>query len=366
MGGTRTIRSLPINPSIRTGAELKSSWEFNALVGHGSLYFGKFTTIPDNTYVIFGSPAGCRALFKSGIQFEDLLILRDDYNENDFYDAMLKEIRKPIGFLKTFTSTTGSEAYTHLTPTAASSICNASYDVRCSAISEAQASRAIYTPGTPVHDMILSFENKRGLKGLVLGFYQLPISEELGHRLSDDFSKLRDDRDVKYFDETIFKKDAVKHGNLLPGVIGNEYTLSNLFKRLPPIAPGKKRLLFIPACRGLEEYTEIRPQYTALARAASIGMRENAPENIVETGKAARERIETIPILKKTGLLDPSSLTAKNIPGGNINYAKLHSRIYNSKISNDPLNARRLALALASKKGNNYIIDMLTKPTNID
>lgn len=276
--------------------------------GHGTLREGKLTTIPPQTYVLFNSSSGLRSTYPSGsaLPYTDFLISDSD---SAFYTKMLDEIRNPRTFLKTYEIGSGSNVsayYPDITR-------NTNFSTSNPHLSQVQTSRAIYEPGTLVHDMNISFKNVAGQRELIIGLYKLPITPRIlapmqyfpgarGTRVSDE--------ELTAFDLSVFRNPDFN--NLAPDVIQTEQTLSSLFKRLPPIPTGKHRFLFITSCRGIETVdATTRTAYTGLARRMSVGSREGASARAVAEGRNARLRLEEGRHLRKVGLLEPSDYSLR-------------------------------------------------------
>ena len=289
-GGTRTIRNLPI-PTISTGAEFERKWDFKLLSAHGSLIPGKYTRVPENTYVIFNSTCGCRSIITGykGVPYEDLLY---NSSKSDFFTNLLNEIRRPRGLMKTYTNVSNKHLINSFSETLISN-----YSTSCPVLTEEQISRAIYTPGSEIHDLDLSFENNA--KGpILMGVFNMPLNPEIKERLEMFPIGTKDPKVIKNFDDATFGlKSGGFSGNILEKWIGKKGTLSRVFElsgqaghALEMTKPN--RFIFITACRGAEGLDPAtRLTYTKLVRRNSVGKRINAPAEIRALGLAARERI---------------------------------------------------------------------------
>ena len=290
-GGTRTVARLPINPSIKTGAELEAAWDFKLLAGHGSLIPNQYTVVPPNTYVLFNCSVGCRSVFEDGVPFGDRL-----YNDDrsDFFNELLAEIKNPKDLMKTYSDVTRKSLFTHLNRI--EKVTNSNFNSTCSSISEKQRSRAIYTPGTLLHDMVIEYKNNE-FGGMFIGVFDLPLNPIM----KNAFKQFPTFTSPAIFDQTCFtRNDALGYrniaNNLMPSWIGRTAPLSAVFSKF--VTPGhtlyvtRPRLVFVTACRGLEiPDVETRAMYTKLVRANSIGKREGAPSNLVAEGVLARNAI---------------------------------------------------------------------------
>jgi hypothetical protein len=218
-----------------------------------------------------------------------------------FFIQMTREILNPTeGLMPTSDShlnlPLASNIYPHLNRANADESC---YDTMSAHLTESQKSRAIFTPGTEISDMLIDFNNTRDVEQpLILGVYEAPIDPKI-HEPLTTFVKGQQEK----FDSAVFGTE--RFGNLLPKLIGKERSLSALFDMLPPIPHGKKRLLFITSCRGIEYPASMRGcrvPYTRLARRYSLSLRTPTPNY------RALQQMEEVPALRKAGLLNERSL----------------------------------------------------------
>jgi hypothetical protein len=268
------------------------------LSGHGTLREGLTARIPDNTYVLFNAPSGCRAVYQFGLPYPDMWIT----DPKSFFIQMTREILNPTeGLMPTSDShlnlPLASNIYPHLNRANADE--SSCYSITSPHLTESQKSRAIFTPGTEISDMLIDFNNTRDVEQpLILGVYEAPIHPVILEPLTT-FVKGQQEK----FDSAVFGTE--RFGNLLPKLIGKEKSLSALFDMLPPIPHGKKRLLFITSCRGIEYPASMRgcrAPYTRLARRYSLSLRTPTPNY------RALQQMEEVPALRKAGLLNEHSL----------------------------------------------------------
>jgi hypothetical protein len=293
-----TLKRLPI--SAKTASDLKKDWIFTVIGAHGSLDVEHVFTVPANTYIIFNSPSGCRAISVGPIPYSELLV--DD--RESFYDNIFDEIGDPKTLLATYNT--------------ANSACGAgcaelgpgfyekgklSMSTAAPTLTKAQKSRAIYAPGTVTFDMDLQFSNNLD-STLLLGVYTLPLSKDLPSRLRVSVPANAESK--KRANSAMFSADI---GNLFPDLIGTSEKLSKVLARLPSVAAGKNRLIFVTSCRGVEDVSPVtRPVFTRLVRTVSLGQRENANPANASDAIPLMGRIQNTATKLRTGIYDPAGI----------------------------------------------------------
>ena len=275
--------------------EFKAEWDFQMILGHGELLPEAPTQVPPNTYVMFNSPAGCIAISMGSFPIGERTLAKVPGDMVASKDRFISEIAIDHVLQQAFFDTTTPAI--RQTLLAASNVYSDPFfenkghlgrsTISPHLVSE-QTKRTIYEPGEDIPNMSLNFSNNLGQQ-LVLGTYDLPIDNDFRTTLEDAYIKVADDayrsaraagfqrvqnaeKIMKSAVETTHKMDQENFGvgnkygyNLTPGVIGTTKSLSELFALLPPVPAGKKRFLFIPACRGLEQALP-DPAYANLAR----------------------------------------------------------------------------------------------------
>ncbi len=272
--------------------DLQTRWDIKLIMGHGQIIPG-LAQVPADTYVLFNSPAGCRAIAEGGVPYPDVVI-GDDRDE--FLNKLVAAHNTRSGILDTTTADVRAaldidacynpEFFTDETFWRLST--------KSGKLSNVQRKRTIYGPGEQVNEMSIAFINNM-YEFLVLGVYNLPISRgfyegkyysALGVLRTDEASmyqhfasqskavqaKLLESAKGKTreLDLTTFTRDSP---NLQPLYIGFTKKLSEVFAELPPVPAGQVRLLFIGACRGVQcalPTPDVEEAMTRLARRGSL------------------------------------------------------------------------------------------------
>lgn len=294
---------LEIDPTLNESTFMRR-WETLVLSGHGTLIEGRFVKVPPRTFILFNAPSGCSSLYSNGLAHSELLL--SDYSS--FGEKMMEEIRKPQGLMPSLKDVTplNTNVYPHLS---LPNVDKMAYSPQSKHLTPDQLSRAIFTPGTYISDMLISFSNNADVTTpAILGLYEAPLNPNILKPIQ--FIPVGA-ADVARFDMTVF--GTSDFGNMLPGVIGQTHDLLTLLAMLPPPPPTKLRLLFITACRGIEyppELAEYKAPYTRLSRRYSLSLHRKAPNF------GALQQMEEIPVLRRVpGLLNRNTLlpTRSNI-----------------------------------------------------
>ena len=354
-GGMLTLKRLPVDESINSVRKLHNKWEFMILSGHGMLLEFGFATVPKDTFILFNSPTGCKSVYKKGIPYDDLL-MNDDYS--DFLMKMLKEIREPKSLMKTFDATSATGEAECFGESPAGTSAKNFFITSCPDLTEAQKSRAIYTPGTKINDMMIHFQNNPVFHPLILGLYDLPLKTDFVNHAIEVFPR-SDMKSIPSYDKVIFGPESP---NKIPDIIGRYEKLSDILSKLPVILHGKKRFLFITSCRGLslpshKEESNIRKRM----RQYSIGLRENVPENslVKKASRNAYMKLHDKETLVKTGLYNETTGTVKlTIPN------RLDARLFPSERLDNVIKAQAaIARARGLKTDEDYRPLGLSGPT---
>jgi hypothetical protein len=283
--------------------DVRDKTTFYMVGAHGAMAMEKDMTfkmgiVPDGTYLIFNGPAGCMS--HGIVPFHETLV---ENSEVPFENAIVKDITKSIermarieeganmdpdtNFL--FKTPSPLERSTLKTPAKCYPTGFSEANVRgrttmAPCISDSSyTTRTIYGPGEQYNDMLTDFNS--GPDGIILlGGYKLPIQSDL-------FTVLVRARpgpsELNTFDRMTFVDGAAKYGNLLPAFIGRRSFLSDVLAALPAAAEGKKRVVFINACRGFAEITPFVADVGArLARAKSISGNLSRMEVLTQADKA--------------------------------------------------------------------------------
>ncbi len=284
--------------------EFENDWDFKLVMGHGELIPGEPAIVPENTYIVFNSPAGCIALAENGVPMLGLTVgTTDEFRSKLALDHILRkgifDTPDPVErialvgrgcYNPSFFENTGDY-----------------FAGSTKKLGPLEAKRTIYGPGEPVPEMKIKFANNL-YEQLVLGVFDLPISREFHDRVMASYSLLRDEgyrtaiaaqaqdektkkrlleggqqktyeQDQKLFgraDTLNYKPQYVSAAKSWQEATAEESpadrTLTEILADLPPLEAGKKRLLFIGSCRGLtcKLPKNIKPALTQSARRASL------------------------------------------------------------------------------------------------
>ena len=338
---------LEIDPTLNESSFARG-WQTLVLSGHGTLKEGGTVLIPPRTFILFNAPSGCRATYINGLPFTDLLV--SDFSS--YPEKMMKEIRNPKGLMPDpkVMEPLNSDIYPHVNLSGANS---SYYSTAHPKMTADQITRAIFTPGTSISDMTISFSNNADVRrALILGVYEAPLSPQIMEPLRQIPSG---PAEVEYFDRSVFGNEHF--GNMLPRVIGHTRDLSELLDMLPPPPAGKNRLLFITACRGMEypaHMAHLRAPYSRLARRYSLSLRRKKPNY------SALHQMEEVPLLRRAGILDEATLLPSRA-NMNLNVAAMN------RIGMPMRNRRILHRALTRRRGalsnSNYRPPGLIGPT---
>jgi hypothetical protein len=267
-----TAALLVADPSIekKVKAELDAEWDFQLLMAHGEILPG-MTAVPADTYVIFNSPAGCISLALNGLPSQAFV-----GPHNVFYTQMAQEIVQKSGsFNTTDPDIRGLLMADSCYPESIFTLPRENFTRKTKFSNVIQKdpklhTLTIYGPGEPLYNMKMTFVNNT-YQTLYLGLFELPIAPAFHAEVVDTIGKLKKEQEfaakqlatqseatmrrivgtagktTSKYDEALFKRAP----NLKPEYVSTTKTLDEILKELPPVPAGKKRLLFIGACRGI-------------------------------------------------------------------------------------------------------------------
>jgi hypothetical protein len=274
---------------------------FYLLGAHGVTMMGKQkfqeAVVPPNTYLIFNGPAGCitydlypyTKLFVEKEGEPSLTLTGKPFAEGivDNIKQSLKRIEKiesgtftgpdpdfPFKTLAPKERETLGECEATCYPTEFNKYARSNRTTKSACIESSKyTAKTIYGPGEHYIDLKVGFENRpSGI--ILLGAYQLPIQSELNHalysaKLSETTERMSPDA-MAAFDEATFTEEA---GNMIESLLHKRDLLSNVLSAIPFPEDGKKRVIFITACRGICESSGssyVTSQYARAARRGSI------------------------------------------------------------------------------------------------
>lgn len=293
-GGLDALPLIGAKPEERLN-DLRTRWDFKLVMGHGHIIPG-VVQVPADTYVLFNSPAGCRAIATGGVPYPDIVIGDD---KEAFFAKLGAAHETRSGILDTTTPEVraallaGDACYN---PELFTDEGFWKLSTKSGKLTPQQLKRTIYGPGEAVNEMSIAFMNN-SYEFLILGTYDLPIPNGFYYgSYMTALQSLREDQDRMYtflssqtpaaqeklrksgeektkaLDLQVFGRDSP---NLHKLYIGQTKTLTQIFSDLPPVPAGQVRLLFVGACRGVQcalpEFVE------PLTRAVRRGSLEGDP-----------------------------------------------------------------------------------------
>lgn len=284
--------------------EFERDWDFKLLMGHGELIPGGPAIVPENTYIVFNSPAGCIALAENGVPMLGLTVgTGDEFRSKLALDHILRKgiFDTPVSVERIALVATGCYNPSFFENT------GDYFAGSTKKLGPMEGKRTIYGPNEPVPEMKIRFANNL-YEQLVLGVFDLPISREFHDKVMTSYAFLRDEgyrtaiaaqaqdektkkRLLEGGMEKTYEQDQRLFGRVDTPNYKPEYvsaakswqeataevspadrTLTEILANLPPLEAGKKRLLFIGSCRGItcKLPKSIKPALTQLARKASL------------------------------------------------------------------------------------------------
>ncbi len=295
--GGGKLEKLPLKATTKDEIikELDAEWDFLFVMGHGALLPDKTFKVPANTYIIFNAPAGCRAISIGSVPHNDTIVKN---SRAEFLDKFADDHLGQTGLLETVTAverhkllTTGCYPDLFFAET------NANYlprSTHSSCLSEIQKKRTIYGPDEKVFDLSIAFKNNM-YQSLLLGVYEMPVSQKYVTGIYDELLKLDDDAAAMYTHlpsqtpetqkkllesakkrtlDTDIRLFQTSGPNLRKDLITQTALLSKVITDMGPATPGKNRFIFVGSCRGIEEIPDTSPllaEVSTLARTGSLG-----------------------------------------------------------------------------------------------
>jgi hypothetical protein len=307
--------------------DLRNRWEMMLLLAHGKIVPG-IVKVPANTYLMFNSPSGCRAMAMGGLPFRDIVVAHDQEEflkkflksheeKKELFQLTTPDIRQALSmnacYPEDFFTESGQFRRTTISKT----------------LTQEQRLRTIYGPGESVNEMTLTFANSL-FDLMYLGVFKLPIEfnydefvfstafmkmlvEKLNfqawYKKSVENSEPKEVRDAKIQEgytrtyeithslfgnvygpnlRPIYVKLWPSHQNVKDGKA--DKSLSQVLAQLPPVPEGKVRFLYIGACRGIDCET---PELAAsLSRFVRRGSLSGSPEESSVALEAAKSLIK--------------------------------------------------------------------------
>lgn len=278
--------ALAANPSVvlKTLDEFDKGWDFKLVMGHGVLIPADPVSVPENTYVVFNSPAGCIALAMEGLPLPDIIVgTRDEFlmklaGSHIFLEGMFES---PHSGQRAKIEAEGCYPDAFFTEDQENRLARSTIKLKGKT-----KLRTIYAPGDLIPEMNIRFANNL-YQQLILGVYDLPLNPALEKRIHDSYAFLLDDayrtaiaargqlaatqqKLIESGLELTYKADQALFGkpdreNYHPEYVSAAKTwqdaqakespadikLSRILAEMPPLAEGKKRLIFIGSCRGI-------------------------------------------------------------------------------------------------------------------
>ena len=340
--GAGRLLSLPVPESIGPARdEFRSTWDHWMIMAHGEILTSEFP-IPENTFIIFNSPAGCKAVSMGPSPYPEVLVAE---NHNDFINKFSNEHVVKSGLLKTFASAANKNRVLAGNSCFPPGFFNVSPDplaqstyAECMRRADPRFSgRTIYN-NENVPDILLTFKNNL-YESLLLGVYKLPLSmpffrsvaEAMGtlqesrmgflqgqsdatkDAIKARHTKLTEEKDKELFVNKDVPKSAARSGgpriagirnvvqaklpteNTRPDYITKKMLLSQVIRELPPVPEGKNRFIFVGACRGygLRELNLVEPNirkaHTERLRRRSLGPLSNEDQRRMHTVQTIEE-----------------------------------------------------------------------------
>ena len=250
--------------------DFEKNWDFMYLMGHGVLAPElPPAEVPARTYVRFNAPGGCRAVVGgSENPLDSIMSFSDTFTRSYdiFLDKMTEHYFKNTGPLESFNSlaertATAAMPYPPEYCTTPRNLFSESTAASC-LVNPLQKKQTIYGPGEKVQEMKINFSNNPN-QMLMIGLYTLPILEDYAASLADFDHHLRASHKPSHEMTEAEFTDAIasqQHNdaawlingiNIKPDWILRQYSLTQIFRELPPVPAGKVRFLFINACRGV-------------------------------------------------------------------------------------------------------------------
>lgn len=289
--------------------DFKDNWDFMYLMGHGVLAPElPPAEVPERTYVRFNAPGGCRAVVGgSEIPLESIMSFSDTFTQprDVFLDKMTEHYFKNTGPLESFNSLTermetAAMPYPPEYCTTPRNLLSESTAAAC-LVNPLQKKQTIYGPGEKVQEMKINFSNNP-YQMFMIGLYNLPIPADYATYLASINEHLTTSKPSHEMTEAEFTDakasqemydDTLKSGiSLKPEWILRQYSLTQIFRGLPPVPAGKVRFLFINACRGvpftLADTGLVSDLYSSNATAAAATRRLNIPSRQELAARARR------------------------------------------------------------------------------
>ena len=269
---------------LDTERELRNNWDFKLVMGHCTLIPADPVPVPENTYVLFNSPAGCLALAIGGLPQPDIIL----GSKNEFLlklainHVFLEGLfESPHSGLRGAIQAEGCYPDAFFTEKQNDPLARSTIKLKGK-----EKLRTIYGPGEEVPEMSIRFANNL-FQQLILGVYDLPIDPAFDTKIKDSYAFLLEDAyrtavaargqlaetQKKLLESGLdrtHKADQALFGkrdgpNYHPEYVSAatswqeaqakespaDIRLSRVLAELPPLEAGKQRLVFIGSCRGI-------------------------------------------------------------------------------------------------------------------